>query len=240
MNFQNQNPTTPPPFYGQRSITDQTNAVLKRVYVRMFLGLLISAFCAVGVASSPAALNFIFGNQLVYWGMFIAMIAMAWTIPARINKMSTGTCLMLFAVFSALMGCSLASIFVIYSLGSIASTFFITAGLFGVMSIYGYFTKSDLSKMGTFLSMALIGLIIASIVNIFLASSGLGWIISFAGVIIFTGLTAWDTQQIKQLAAMNLEPSMADKLATIGALNLYLDFINLFLFLLRFLGASRD
>ena len=239
MNFQNQNPTTPPPFYGQRSVVDQTNAVLKRVYVRMFLGLLISAFCAVGVASS-SAFDFIFGNQLVYWGMFIAMIAMAWTIPARINKMSTGTCLMLFAIFSALMGCSLASIFVIYSLGSIASTFFITAGLFGVMSIYGYFTKSDLSKMGTFLSMALIGLIIASIVNIFLASSGLGWIISFAGVIIFTGLTAWDTQQIKQLAAMNLEPSMADKLATIGALNLYLDFINLFLFLLRFLGASRD
>lgn len=240
MNFQNQNPTTPPPFYGQRSVVDQTNAVLKRVYVRMFLGLLISAFCAVGVASSPAALNFIFGNQLVYWGMFIAMIAMAWTIPARINKMSTGTCLMLFAIFSALMGCSLASIFVVYSLGSIASTFFISAGLFGVMSIYGYFTKSDLSKMGTFLSMALIGLIIASVVNIFLASSTLGWIVSFAGVIIFTGLTAWDTQQIKQLAAMNLEPSMADKLATIGALNLYLDFINLFLFLLRFLGASRD
>ena len=91
MNFQNQNPTTPPPFYGQRAITDQTNAVLKRVYVRMFIGLLISAFCAVGVASSPAALNFIFGNQLVYWGMFIAMLVMAFTIPARINKMSTGT-----------------------------------------------------------------------------------------------------------------------------------------------------
>ena len=227
MNFQNQNPTTPPPFYGQRAITDQTNAVLKRVYVRMFIGLLISAFCAVGVASSPAALNFIFGNQLVFWGMFIAMLVMAFTIPARINKMSTGTCLLLFAIFSALMGCSLASIFVVYS-------------LFGVMSIYGFFTKSDLSKMGTFLSMALIGLVIASVVNIFLASSTLGWIVSFAGVIIFTGLTAWDTQQIKQLAAMNLEPSMADKLATIGALNLYLDFINLFLFLLRFLGASRD
>lgn len=240
MNFNNQNPMTPPPYYGQRSVVDQTNAVLKRVYVRMFLGLLISAFCAVGVASSPAALNFIHGNQLVYWGMFIVMIVMAWTLPARINKMSTGTCILMFCIFAALMGCSLASIFVFYQLGSIASTFFISAGLFGVMSVYGYFTKSDLSKMGTILMMALIGLIIASVVNIFVASSTLDWIISFVGVLLFTGLTAWDTQQIKQLSAMNLDPALADKLATMGALNLYLDFINLFLFLLRFFGGSRD
>lgn len=241
MNFNNQNNSvTPPPFYGQRAVVDQTNAVLKRVYVRMFLGLLISAFCAVGVASSQTMLNLIYGNPLVYWGMFIVMIIMAWTLPARINKMSSGTTLLLFALFSALMGCSLASIFIIYSSTSIASTFFISAGLFGVMSIYGYFTKSDLSKMGSILMMGLIGLIIASVVNIFVASSALDWIISLVGVILFTGLTAWDTQQIKQLAAMNLEPSIADKLATIGAMNLYLDFINLFLFLLRFLGAGRD
>lgn len=239
MDFNNQNSMTPPPFYGQRSVVDQTNAVLKRVYLRMFIGLLISAFCAVGVASSQAAINFIFGNQLVYWGMFIVMIIMAWTLPARINKMSTGTCLLMFCLFAALMGCSLASVFIVYQLGSIASTFFISAGLFGVMSVYGYFTKSDLSKMGTILTMALIGLIIASVVNIFVASSTLDWIISFVGVILFTGLTAWDTQQIKQLSAMNLDPALADKLATMGALNLYLDFINLFLFLLRFLG-SRD
>ena len=241
MNINNPNQmTTPPPYYGARSVVDQMNAVLKRVYVRMFVGLLISAFCALGVASSPAAINFIYGNQLVYWGMFIAMIAMAWTLPARIYKMSTSTCLLMFYLFAALMGCSLASVFMIYNLGTIVYTFFISAGVFGAMSVYGYFTKSDLSKMGTYLVMALIGLIIASVVNIFVASSGLDWIISIIGVLIFVGLTAWDTQQIKRMAAANLEPALADKLATMGALNLYLDFINLFLFLLRLLGGSRD
>lgn len=240
MNYNQNNPMTPPPYYGERTVAEQTNAVLKRVYVRMFVGLIISAFCAVGVASSPAAINFIYGNALVYWGMFIAMIVMAWTLPARINSMSTGLCLILFCVFSALMGCSLASVFLIYNLGSIATTFFISAGLFGAMSVYGYFTKSNLAKMGTFLMMGLIGLIIASVVNIFMQSSQLEYIISFVGVLIFVGLTAWDTQQIKQLAAANLHPELADKLATIGALNLYLDFINLFLFLLRFMGGRNE
>lgn len=235
----NQQPT-PPPYYGSRTVIDQTNAVLKRVYVRMFIGLLISAFCALGVASSPVLMNFIFGSKLVFFGMFIVMIAMAWILPSRLMKMSTSTCLLLFCVFAALMGCSLASIFIVYQLGTIVYTFFISAGVFGAMSVYGYFTKTDLSKFGSYLVMALIGLIIASVVNIFVASSGLEWIISIVGVLIFVGLTAWDTQQIKRLAAANLEPSLADKMATMGALNLYLDFINLFLYLLRILGGNRD
>ena len=139
------------------------------------------------------------------------------------------------------MGVWLAPIFIAYKIGTIVYTFFITAGTFGAMSVYGYFTKSDLSKMGTYLMMALFGLIIASVVNIFWANSTMEWIISIVGVLIFTGLTAWDTQQVKRLAAANLEPQLADKLATMGALNLYLDFINLFLFLLRiFGGGSRD
>ncbi len=240
MDYRNQN-VTPPPYYGHGMAVSQTNSVLKRVYVRMFVGLLISAFCALGVASSPAALSFIFGNQIVFWGMFIVMLAMAWILPARMTKMSTAACLLMFAVFSALMGVWLAPIFIAYKIGTIVYTFFITAGTFGAMSVYGYFTKSDLSKMGTYLIMALFGLIIASVVNIFWANSTMEWIISIVGVLIFTGLTAWDTQQIKQLAAANLEPQLADKLATMGALNLYLDFINLFLFLLRiFGGGSRD
>lgn len=241
MQYYNDNPT-PPPFYatGARTVTEQVNTVMKKVYVRMFIGLLISAFVALGVASSPAALALIYGNQIVYWGMFIAMIVMAFVLPAKLNSMSTGTCLALFCVFAALMGASLSGIFLIYDIGSITYTFFITAGLFGVMSVYGYFTKANLAKMGTFLLMALIGLIICSIVNIFVASSTLDWIISFAGVLIFTGLTAWDTQQIKQIASANLAPQLTDKLATMGALNLYLDFINLFLYLLRFLGSARD
>lgn len=232
---------TPPPYYGAGSMVSQTNAVLKRVYVRMFIGLLISAFCALGMASSVPAMQFVFGNQLVFWGIFIAMLAMAFIIPARLMKMSTTTCFALFCVFSALMGVWLAPIFIAYKLGTIVYTFFITAGTFGAMSVYGYFTKSDLSKMGTYLMMALLGLIIASVVNIFWANSTMEWIISIVGVLIFTGLTAWDTQQIKRMAAGNFEPQLADKLATMGAFNLYLDFINLFLFLLRiFGGGSRD
>lgn len=236
----NQN-MTPPPFYGSNAVVNQVNAVMKRVYVRMFIGLLISAFCALGVASSQTVMLAIFGNKIIFWGLFIAMLAMAWILPARMAKMSTSTCLLLFCVFSAIMGVWLAPIFILYKLGTIVYTFFITAGTFGAMSVYGYFTKSDLSKMGTYLMMALFGLIIASVVNIFWANSTMEWIISIVGVLIFTGLTAWDTQQVKRLAAANLEPQLADKLATMGALNLYLDFINLFLFLLRiFGGGSRD
>ena len=231
---------TPPPYYGGQAVVTQTNAVMKRVYVRMFIGLLISAFCALGVASSPSALAFFFGNQIVFWGMLIAMVAMAFIIPARLTKMSSGAVLGLFMLYSALMGCWLAPVFIVYRIGTIVYTLFITAGTFGAMSVYGYFTKSDLSKMGSYLMMALFGLIIAMVVNIFLKSTAMEWVVSIAGVLIFVGLTAYDTQQVKRLAAANLDPSMADKLATMGAMNLYLDFINLFLFLLRILAGHRD
>ena len=139
------------------------------------------------------------------------------------------------------MGVWIAPIFIVYKLGTIVYTFFITAGTFGAMSVYGYFTKSDLSKMGTYLTMALFGLMIAIVVNLFLKSSAMDWIISIVGVLLFVGLTAWDTQNVKRMAAANLDPQLTDKLATMGAMNLYLDFINLFLFLLRiFGGGSRD
>lgn len=239
MEYKNQH-ITPPPYYGSNAVITQTNSVMKRVYVRMFVGMLISAFCALGVASSPAAMTFFFSNQIVFWGIFIGMLVMAFVIPARLTRMSTATCLLLFCIFAAAMGIWLAPIFVIYRLGTIVYTFFITAGTFGAMSIYGYFTKTDLSKYGTYMIMALWGLIIAIVVNIFLKSSGLEWVISIVGVLLFTGLTAWDTQTVKRLAAANLDPQMADKLATMGALNLYLDFINLFLFLLRIFGGGRD
>ncbi len=237
--FNNQQ-QTPPPYYGGAAVARQTNSVMKRVYVRMFIGLLVSAFCALGVASSPAMLNIIFGNQIVMWGLIIAMFAMAILIPVRMQKMSSGTVLVLFLVYSALMGTFLSSIFLLYKMSAIVATFFITAGTFGAMSVYGYFTKADLTKMGSFLLMALFGLIIAMVVNMFLHSSTMSYVISIIGVLIFTGLTAWDTQQVKQLAAANLDPALTDKLATMGAMNLYLDFINLFLFILRIFGGNRD
>ena len=239
MEYKNQH-MTPPPYYGSNAVVTQTNSVMKRVYVRMFVGLLISAFCALGVASSPAAIQFFFANKIVFWGLFIGMLVMAFMIPARLTRMSTATCLLLFCIFSAAMGVWIAPIFLVYKLGTIVYTFFITAGTFGAMSIYGYFTKTDLSKFGTYLVMALWGLIIAIVVNIFLKSTAMEWAISIIGVLLFTGLTAWDTQTVKRLAAANLDPQMADKLATMGALNLYLDFINLFLFLLRIFGGGKD
>ena len=243
MDYKNQ--PTPPPYYGSQmnhgnSFAIQFNSVMRKVYVRMFVGLLISAFCALGIASSPAALSFFFGNRLVFFGMLIAMFAMAIMIPVRMNKMSQTAVFALFCVYSAIMGAWLAPIFLVYRLGTIVSTLFITAGTFGAMSVYGYFTKSDLSRMGSYLMMGLFGVIILSVVNIFLHSNTMEWVISIVGVALFIGLTAWDTQQVRRLAQANLDPAMADKLATMGAMNLYLDFINLFLFLLRIFGGRNN
>lgn len=239
----NTNHMTPPPYYGTGVTVQDTNAIMKRVYVRMFIGLLVSALVALGVASSPAMLSFIFGNQLVFWGMWIAMIIISIVMPVRMQKMSTGAVLGLFLLFSVLMGAALSSIFVVYKMDSIVTAFFVSAGTFGAMSVYGYFTKRDLTKMGTYLMMALFGLIIASIVNIFVASNGLYWVVTYAGVLIFVGFTAWDTQCVRRLAqsAHAFDPATLDKLATMSALSLYMDFINLFLYFLRiFGGSSRD
>ena len=237
MQYNNQS-MTPPPFYGGQDVARQVNSVMKKVYFRMFIGLLISAFCALSIASSPSALQFIYGNSIVYWGMLIAMLVMAFVIPARLQKMSTGTTLVMFIIFAALMGAFLSSIFLVYRIGSIVYTFFITAGTFGAMSVFGYCTKQDLTRIGSFLIMALFGLIIASIVNIFLANNTMEWVISIIGVLVFVGLTAFDTQQVKRMAMMTPDPAMSDKLATMGAMNLYLDFINLFLYLLRIFGGG--
>ncbi len=239
MNYNQINNQTPPPYHGYGdtgALTRQMNSVMTKVYVRMFVGLLISAFCALGVASSPALRSVIIGNQIVFWGMLIGMLVMAWVIPARAMSMNSTTLFGLFCLFAALMGAYLAPIFLVFKLGTITYTFFITAGTFGAMSVYGYFTKRDLTKIGTYLIMALIGLIILSIVNWFLKSGPMEWVISIVGLFIFIGLTAWDTQQMRRIAESNLDPAVSDRLATIGAMNLYLDFINLFLFILRIFG----
>lgn len=191
------------------------------------------------VLSVPALASFIFTNTWVYWGLLIGEIVMVIALSASINKLSNAGATALFYLYSILNGATLSCIMLVYTQASIVLTFAITAGVFGTMAIYGYVTKSDLSKFGSFMTMALFGLIICIVVNMFMHSSTMEWIISFAGVVIFIGLTAWDVQKIKRMAAMS-DASNEGKVATLGALSLYLDFINLFLYLLRFFGSSRD
>ena len=220
------------------SLSQRVSTVMKGVYMRMTFGLLVTAIIAL-LANAQGFVYYMATHPFVYWGLFIAEIAIVIYLSARLTKMSSAAAAGFFYLFAVINGLALSSIFVVYTGASIAKTFFITAGTFGGMTVFGYTTKQDLSKMGSILYMALWGLIICLIVNLFAHSSTLDWIISIAGVIIFVGLTAWDTQQIKSMAEQ-LPASSAGRLATIGALNLYLDFINLFLYLLRFFGSSRD
>ena len=224
--------------WGGQSLSAHVSSVMKSVYVKMTLALVVTAFVSLFCAGSTSYLRFMITNSWFYWVLAIAELGIVFGVSAGINKLSSATAALLFYVFAVINGMLLAPVFLIYTGASIAKTFFITAGTFGAMSVYGYFTDRDLSRMGSILFMALIGLIIASIVNIFAASSTLDWIISGVGVLIFVGLTAWDTQQIKNMA-QQMPAASAGRLATLGALKLYLDFINLFLYLLRFFG-DRD
>ena len=216
-----------------------TNSVMRRVYFKMFLAMIVTAVTSVFVAGNEAILTLIFSSRVAPIVLLVLQVGVVLILSGRIQKLSTGTASLLFYLYSVLTGVTLSVILLVYTASSIAQTFFITAAVFAAMSIYGYFTSNDLSRFGSIMFMALIGLIVCSVVNIFLKSSTMDWIISFAGVLIFIGLTAWDTQKIKQMTAY-ADASMAGKIATIGALNLYLDFVNLFLYLLRFFGDSRD
>lgn len=212
---------------------------MKRVYLNMFLGLLVTAFVSMACANSIAYLEFILLNRWAMIGLIIAEFGLVIGISSGINRLSSAVAMLLFFLFAAVNGLMLAPIFLVYTGASIAKTFFITAGTFGAMSIYGYTTGTDLSKFSRILMMALIGLIIATVVNMFMHSESFDYIISFVGIILFVGLTAWDTQKIKQMA-VGMPADQIGRLATIGALSLYLDFINLFLYLLRFFGDRRD
>lgn len=222
-----------------QSLDNRVSAVMKRVYIKMTLGLVVTALICFWCSSTPAVINFFLTNRFMMWVLLFVELGLVFGISAGVRKMNSSVATALFYLFAVVNGLMLFPIFMVYTHTSIAKTFFITAGTFGAMSVFGYTTKQDLTKFGTFLVMALIGLIIASVVNIFLKSSGMEWIISIVGVLIFIGLTAWDTQTIKRWAEMAPAES-AGKLATIGALNLYLDFINLFLYLLQFFGRSND
>ena len=213
---------------------------MKSVYMWMTLALGITGVVALYVAQSADLLYSIFSNSILFWGLIIAEFALVMVISARLLKMSFTTALMLFMLYSVINGLTLSVIFALYTKASVASTFFVTAGTFGVMSLIGYFTKKDLSKLGGILFMLLIGLVIATLVNIFWANDTLYWITTYAGVLIFVGLTVYDTNKIKRMLESTYgEDEITQKLALMGALTLYLDFINLFLYLLRILGDRR-
>lgn len=225
----------------ERGLTNVFSALMRKVYIWMTLALVITGVTAYGVASSPTLLMSIYSNSAVMWGLIIAEFVLVFAISGAINRLSLSTATLLFIIYSVLNGAMLSSVFVLFTETSIAKVFFITAGTFGAMAFYGYTTKKDLTSIGKILFMALIGLIIATVVNMFLKSSGFDYILSYIGVAIFVGLTAWDSQKIKQMLQTQYDMSEgAQKLALLGALTLYLDFINLFLYLLRIFGNNRD
>jgi len=214
---------------------------MTKVYAWMCMALMITAVVAAFVASSPEMFRSIFGNRFAFLILMIAELGLVVALSGAIDRMSAVTATMIFIVYSALNGLTMSVIFLVYTTGSIGTTFAVTAGTFGVMSLYGYTTKRDLTSWGNLLFMALIGLIIASVVNMFLQSPLFYWICTYAGILIFVGLTAYDTQKIKELGAQGFNTSDGmQKGAIIGALQLYLDFINLFLLLLRLFGNRRN
>ncbi len=239
MAFGNQRNTATVARTVDRAVIDEgLRAYMLRVYNYMASALALTGVVAYGVASTPVLFNAIFGTPLM-WVVMLAPLGLVFLLSARVAKMSVGAAQTTFWVFATLMGASLAYIFIVYTQTSIARVFFITAGTFGAMSLYGYTTKKDLTGWGSFLMMGLIGIIIASIVNIFLASSALHFAISAIGVLVFVGLTAYDTQRIKNSYYEGDSTAVASKKAIMGALSLYLDFINLFLMMLRLFGSRN-
>ena len=233
----------------QTQVQVRVNSFVRSVYNWMAIGLALTGFTAYFVANSPSLLGMLFqvvGNRMqptmLFYGLIIGELAMVFTLSARVGKMQASTATGLFVAYSALNGATLASIFLIYTSASITSVFFICSGTFVATSAYGWMTKKDLTSMGQFMFMGLIGIIIASVVNIFMKSSAMYMIISYIGVVVFVGLTAYDTQKIKYMATsqpVDATGAMVRKGAIIGALTLYLDFINLFLMLLRIFGDRR-
>jgi FtsH-binding integral membrane protein len=209
------------------------------IYNYMGLGLAITGLTAFVVASSPALWQPIFGTPLK-WVVMLAPLGFVFFLSARVHRMSVSTAQLTFWAFALVMGLSMASIFLVFTGQSIARVFFITAGTFGAVSLYGYTTKRDLSQFGSFLIMGLIGIVIASLVNLFLGSSALQFAISVIGVLVFTGLTAWDTQRLKEEYVASASGEMMAKQAIMGALSLYLNFINLFMMLLQLFGQNRE
>ena len=221
-------------------IAAEQQRFMVRVYNWMTTGLGITGMVAYTVADTPSLTEMIFGNSLISIGLIIVQIGLVFWLASRVMQMSVQQATGIFLLYAALTGVTFSVVFLTYTASSITSTFLVTAGTFGAMSFYGYTTKKDLTSWGSFLFMGLMGIIIASLVNMFLQSEAMNWIITYAGVLIFVGLTAYDTQKIKEMNILGNEGTDEDtKEAIRGALSLYLDFINLFLMLLRIMGNRR-
>ncbi len=221
----------------------RVNSFVRSVYNWMAIGLGITGLVAYSVANLPQVRSIVFGSGLVFFGLLIAQLVLVFMISARIHLMQAATATLLFVLYSALNGATLSSIFLAYAQSSITSTFFVCSATFVACSVYGWTTRRDLTSMGGFLTMGLIGIVIASLVNLFLQSSAVSVIVSYVGVLVFVGLTAYDTQDIKNMAMAqpaDLDAGAVRKGAILGALKLYLDFINLFLMLLRIFGSGRE
>lgn len=226
--------------YASPDVRDvRVTAFLSKVYGWMFLGLLITAGTALAVASSETLITTLILNRILFWILLFAQLGVVFYLSARVDKMAPATAAGLFMLYSAMVGVTTSVILLVYTGASIVSTFAITAGMFGAMAVFGTFTRRSLAGVGQFMFMGLIGLIIAMIVNIFWMNSALYFVISVIGVIVFTGLTAWDAQRLKHMAVA-LPDGQTGSYAVVGALSLYLDFINLFFFLLRLLGGRRN
>ncbi|WP_436876081.1 Bax inhibitor-1/YccA family protein [Siccibacter turicensis] len=214
---------------------------MAQVYGWMASGLFLTAFIAWYAANTPTVMEFVFSSKITFFGLIIAQLALVFVISGMVHKLSGAVATSLFMLYSALTGLTMASIFLVYTYSSIASTFVVTGGMFGAMSLYGYTTKRDLSGFGNILFMALIGIVLASLVNFWLKSEALMWAVTYIGVIVFVGLTAYDTQKLKNIG-QQIDTSDRENLrrySIVGALTLYLDFINLFLMLLRIFGNRR-
>ena len=216
-------------------------SLMRKVYVWMALALTITGFTAYGVSTSPVILQAIVTNKMLFWGLMIAELALVLWVSAGINRLSLTSATLLFVVYSVINGVTMSFIFLAYTMSSVASVFLITAGTFAVMAFIGYTTKTDLTSVGKLALMALVGVIIATLVNLFLVKSTMfDLILSYVGVAVFVGLTAYDSQKIKRMLLMQEDGGeRAQKVALLGALSLYLDFINLFLYLLRLFGDRR-
>lgn len=225
--------------YDTAAVEKATNVMIKNVYLWMCGALAITGLTAYYVANNPAILSWMFGNPWIVFALIVAELGLVIGLSASINRINALTATIMFLAYSVINGMTLSTIFLVYEIGSITSTFFVTAGTFGAMAIYGSVTNKDLTRIGNLCIMAVIGLIIAALVNLFIKSSMMDMVVSGVGVLVFVGLTAYDAQKIKNAFYSVAESDEASKYAVIGALELYLDFVNLFLYLLRFFGKRN-